>query len=882
MRKTNHLCLLAIGILIVLSSCKQEKVYMIGISQCCSDDWRNKMNEEVEREMMFHPEAKVEIRSADNSNEKQIADIKYFLENEFDIIIASPNEAAAITPIVRQVYESGVPVIIFDRNIIGDSYTARIGANDVEIGRAAARYSCSLCHRPKVIELYGLPGSTPAIDRHEGFSTELKALGGQLVATSYANWNQEDAVNCADSLLSIHPDADIIFAHNDRMAIGASAVVKAKGLNIKIIGIDAAPEIGIKAVADGTIDATFLYPTEGQSIIRLACDILEGKPYEKETILPSSSAVDQSNADILLLQDKALREETAKIKTLKKEVDTYWETHSVQTVLLYALCTIVILLCSVLFLLLKMYWQNKRHQKQLEEQNKKIKEATTEKMEFYTNVSHDLRTPLTLISGPVDSIRNADNLTPEQKSMLNIASRNIAILKRLTNQILDFRKYESGRLELNLAEVDFSTCARHWTESFKGLIGQKGLKCEIDIPDGLHAALDAEKIERVVFNLMSNAVKHTPQGGRIRFAARADEGNLIFVVSDTGEGIRSEEQGKVFGEFYQSKSVNRQGSGLGLSLSKAFIELHGGNISLHSVFGKGSEFRVSIPLKHIDTDSITSTSTEEGQLFDVTGCEDDPITEQEQTDDSSKPLILVIDDNADIRKFLRSALHDKFRLIEAADGLGGIHKAVKFVPDLIICDVMMPGIDGFECCRRLKSEVCTSHIPVLLLTACALDEQKVQGYDSGAESYLSKPFNVDVLKARCVNLIEKRKMIKGEDTSGLSSVDDDFYTKLMNLISSHISNPEINVDELAASLSLSRSQFYRKVKSISGLSPVELIRLTRLKKAKSMIANTDKSISEIAYAMGFSSPAYFTKCYKEAFGQTPSEYRESLEARKTV
>lgn len=853
---------------------------MIGISQCCSDDWRNKMNEEVEREIMFHPEAKVEIRSADDSNDKQIADIEYFLKNKFDIIIVSPNEAEAITPIVKHVYDSGIPIIIFDRNIIGDSYTARIGADDMEIGHSAAEYAHSLCNKPRVLEISGLAGSTPAIDRHKGFISGLKSVGGTLVATGYGNWNLENAEKCADSLLSVHPDVDIIFAHNDRMAIGAAKAAKAKGLNVKIIGVDAAPEIGIRAVADKIIDATFLYPTEGQQIIRLALAILKGEHFEKETILPSSSAVDLSNADILLLQNKTLKEETNKMKELKKQVDAYWQTHSVQTMLLYALGIIVILLCFLLFLSLRMYWTNKRHQKQLEEQNEKIREATMAKMAFYTSVSHDLRTPLTLIAGPVESIENAENLTQEQKSMMHIASRNAAILKRLINQILDFRKYENGRVELNLKEMNFSECATQWMDSFKNIIGQKGIKFEVSVQDGIHAAMDTEKIERVIFNLMSNAIKHTPQGGTICFKATANGNELVFSVSDTGEGISTKDQDKIFDEFFQAESSNRQGSGIGLSLAKAFIELHGGRITLRSESGKGSEFSVFIPVKHVATDTAAIDSSISGLPLETIDCDDDVITESEQTDDSSKPLALIIDDNADVRLLLRTVLHDKFRLLEASEGSGGIRKAVKYVPDLIICDVMMPGMDGFECCRRLKADVCTSHIPVILLTACSLDEQRAKGYECGAESYISKPFNADVLRSRCINLIKKQRMQKGEVPSGLNAVDDDFYTKLMNIISSRISDSEINVDDLASELSLSRSQFYRKVKSLSGLSPVELIRLTRLKKAKSMIQNSDKSISEIAYATGFSSPAYFTKCYKDAFGQTPTEDRESIN-RKT-
>ena len=298
--------------LCLLCGCRQEKKYKIGVSQCSQDDWRMKMNDEINREAMFHDDVSVEIRSADDDSEKQISDIRYFADNGFDIIIVSPNEAATLTPVIRDVYESGMPVIIFDRNINDDSYTARIGADDVGLGNAAAEYAISITHPgAKAIEIFGLPGSTPAQGRHKGFSEGFVSKGGDILSTVPANWNQEDAEPIVDSLLRIYPDVDVIYAHNDRMAIGASESVRNAGrTGIKIIGIDAAPEIGIKAVADSIIDATFLYPTEGYRLIRTALAILKDEPFEKDVIMPVSSAVDISNADILLRQEWSVPQAT--------------------------------------------------------------------------------------------------------------------------------------------------------------------------------------------------------------------------------------------------------------------------------------------------------------------------------------------------------------------------------------------------------------------------------------------------------------------------------------------------------------------------------------------------------------------------------------------
>ena len=466
------------------------------------------------------------------------------MQEPCDILIVSPNEAAALTPVIKEVYERGTPVIVFDRNINGDTYTARIGVDDVGLGRAAARYAQHLIGtRGKVIEIYGLPGSTPAEDRHKGFAAQLQAQGGTILASAAADWKKEEAARAADSLLNLYPDAQLIYAHNDRMAIGASEAARAKGRrDIRIIGIDAAPNIGIRAVADSVIDATFLYPTEGHRLVQTALAILKGEPYERETMLPVSSAVDLSNADILLLQNETLR--------------------------------------------------------------------------------------------------------------------------------------------------------------------------------------------------------------------------------------------------------------------------------------------------------------------------------------------------------------DHYNVLTAANGKEGCKMAARHVPDLIVCDVMMPVMDGLECCRLIKGETVTSHIPVLMLTACSLDEQRVQGYDSGADGYLSKPFGSDVLLSRCRSLIENRRRIKNPagalplmPASAAASaapppsadLDSEFYRRFLEIFQAEMGRPELSVDAVAAQMGMERSQFYRKIKALTNYAPVELMRRLRLQQGHALLLSSDKTIGEIAYEIGFSSPAYFTKCYRDAYGVTPTQARGKIE-----
>lgn len=894
------------------------KKYRIGVSQCSDDDWRKKMNEEIEREVMIHSEAEVEIRSADDNNEKQISDIKYFLDNDFDIIIVAPNEADAITPVIKEAYEGGTPVVIFDRSINGDSFTAWQGADNAEIGRAAAGYAARLEKERrgsgKILELQGNPGSTPARERKSGFVQELASYPDlQIVGSAIGNWTYDDAFPRIDSLYDKHPDVDIVYAHNDRMAIAASDAARKRGLHPRIIGVDAAPEIGIKAVRDSVIDATFLYPTDGYRLIRTAMAILNGEKFERIAKLPSSSAVDKSNADILLIQSEALREETSKLKVLKGEIDEFWELHSAQTSFFYALIAILVLFAVLLFFILRLYWINRRHQRQLEEHsriveeerdkqeylNKELEKATQSKLVFFTNVSHDLRTPLTLIAQPVEEVRKGRNLTPVQKNLMNIASKNIRILQRLINQILDFRKYENGKLDVKLAEVDFSVLLNDWADSFRELARQKDIRFKVRIEEGndCHLAIDEEKMERVFFNLVSNAFKHTPSNGKIDLDCRCDGRWLTLRVCDTGEGIPEKDIDKIFERFFRVENVRPKGSGIGLALTKAFVELHGGDITVESEEGKGSVFIVTIPVKHVDNKGEMKAIYKEKAVLDEVA----PVESVAPVAASDKPMLLFIDDNEDMRNMVISLLGDEYNIALAPNGKEGLRMAAKYVPDLVVSDVMMPVMDGMECCRRIKEEVSTSHIPVLLLTACSMDEQKAEGYESGADGYLSKPFNADVLKARCRSLIENRKRIRtlwqrgeGHDDNSISSVepvqrnteskirndvgpvDNEFYNRFLAKVEEQMGNSELNVDQLASELGLGRSQFYRKIKALTNYSPVELLRRLRLQRSRQLLTTTEKSVSEIAYEVGFSTPAYFTKCFRHAFGKTPTELREEL------
>ena len=459
---------------------------------------------------------------------------------------------------------------------------------------------------------------------------------------------------------------------------------------------------------------------------------------------------------------------------------------------------------------------------------------------------------------------------------------------RLVNQILDFRKFEDGKLQLRLSQFDLHASLLEWADAFRTLSFRKHIHFQIDADadTDFTVTADAEKLERIVYNLLSNSFKFTPENGQISMhlssCTKNGEPAVRLQVTDTGVGMPAEHVRHIFDSFYQI-DVHHAGSGIGLALVKAFVEMHHGTISVDTTEGQGTCFTIEIPACQsgtLDPDTTRSavlTNLKEGAVLAADQETLQAVAPESTPDD--KETILVIDDNLDIRDYVRSVLQDEYNVIEAANGQEGLQQAMKYVPDAIICDVMMPVMDGMECCRRLKSEVQTSHIPVMMLTAYAVDEQKIKGYECGADSYISKPFSARLLTVRLRNLIENRRRLQSlfADISNVSlqktpvaEVDKGFLEKLHRLIEERLSDPDLSVEELGEQIGLSRVQLYRKTKALCGYSPNELLRIARLKKAASLLASTEKTISEITYEVGFSSPSYFTKCYKEYFGENPT------------
>lgn len=893
-----------------------KKQYVIGVSQCSEDVWREKLNEELRIAALYYNNVDLRIKSAYDDVKLQTEQINSFVDEGVDLLIVAPGQVT-ISPAIDRAYEKGIPVIIFDRRTRSDKYTAYIGADNKEIGSSMAEYLAgALTSGGRILELSGLYSSSPAIERQQGFDSVVATRPGlEIVAQAHADWTEEGAFRVMDSLLSkSHPQFDCLFAHNDRMAMGARRAAAKHGLDINSIqfcGIDAMPQNGggMRLVTDGTLFASYIYPTRGDEVIQLAMNILTKKDYKRENQL-SSALVTRDNARVLLMQNDETVRQQDHLTTLRSRIDQAASEFNTQRIYLLVLLVFVVLLIVACAFAIRAYVAKARINQQLHDSMSKQK-AMTEEMErmtqtqlqFFTNVSHELRTPLTLIAGPAEQLLEDGSIRGQHRSMLQMIQRNTRILIQLVGEILDFRKVQNNKATLRLNRFALSDELSTWAEDFRAAAARRKITIVVAASgstdtstantDGSMIIADRDKIEHVYFNLMSNALKYTPEGGSITTTVEHAAQHFTITVSDTGKGIDPKELPHLFERFYQAQG-SIGGTGIGLSLVKAYVDMHHGTIEAQSEPGKGTSFVVTLP----DTqpgydpanDQKAAPRVEDKNLIDDNyvsvdidaNAAADRITNAEDFD-SERPLVLIIDDNNGMRAYLRSILKDKYNVSEAADGKQGLEKACREIPKLVICDVMMPVMDGLEFTRQLKQNMATSHIPVILLTARSLSEQREEGYGTGADSYLTKPFSGSVLLARVDNLLRNRTMLrslfsgdKKEEAAEeqLGSRDQTFINRLRDSIRQNMGDSDFTVERLGEELGLSRVQLYRKVKALTGQTPVDLLKKARLERARLLVEKTDKSISEIAYEVGFTAPSYFNKCFKDEFGVSPGVLRE--------
>lgn len=880
MYKKVHVVLCFVGLLLLAGCNRNTKKYVIGVSQCSEDIWRNKLNDELLMETYQHKDIELLFASAKDNDKLQTEQIEKFIQRGVDLLIISPNQVHSITPVIDKAYDKGIPVILFDRKTDSQKYTAFIGADNVKVGKTIGEFIAKILHgEGKVIEIKGLDNSSPAIDRHKGFVQALSKYPDiHLKRTLSGEWTKESGYKSIKSAIADAKDCNIIWGQNDRMAEGAQRAMAEAGIrNVLYVGTDALPNKGggIEAVHNGKLLASYIYPTRGDMVMQLAMRILKKQPFHRDNYL-KGALVTKDNAKVLLLQNEEMMKQRSRLSDLNSKVDIYLAQYNHQKIYMLLGGVIIALLIGLIVYI----YRTIILRRELEEQ------ATNAKLQFFTNISHELRTPLTLIAGPIEHIVNDENLTKQQRNMLQIVEKNVSILMRLVNEILDFRKIQNKKMELTLSEFELTHYLKEWVSTFESIATKRKIKVELITPAPIRLCADIYKVERICYNLLSNALKYTSEGGSITIKAKSTDETVEICIKDTGKGIAKEDIKHIFDRFYQVRNSNKDGTGIGLAIVKAFTELQGGTAKVESEVGKGSEFTITLPKRVAgdnfqpaeETYTMNDFLDESSAVTDIsTENKVSKITSDRQED---KPRVLVIDDNADIRAYATALLGDEYDVMEASDGSEGLKKAVREVPDVVVCDVMMSGMDGLECCKHLKSDSLTCHIPVILLTAKTLDEHRAEGYAYGADAYLTKPFNGNVLKARIKNLITNRKLMKivfGNDAQQepmeavAQSAESQFVEKFRTIIQGNLGNSDLNVETISHEMGISRAQLYRKIKSITGISPNDIIREARMKRADRLLETTDKSVSEIAYEVGFSSPSYFTKCYREFFGRTPNK-----------
>lgn len=544
---------------------------------------------------------------------------------------------------------------------------------------------------------------------------------------------------------------------------------------------------------------------------------------------------------------------------------------------------VIFILAGILtFLIFRAVRSRQKHQQQMLAHQEELDKA---KSRFFANIAHEFRTPLTLILGPAEQIAEQTR-EPETRDRANLIERQTIQLQGLVNQILELSKLESGMVRPDLQPGDLVAMLRGQVYSFESLADQRKIKLGFSTqPDKLGMMLDRSGLEQVFNNLLSNAFKFTNSGGEVMVTLTNPEPSCVVIrFSDTGEGIPEKDLPFIFDRFYQAGDVSTHrnpGTGIGLALTRELVGLYGGSITATSRPGKGSTFEITLPV-------VRATGSDAPQREPVAAPDFQKRTKPEspasyENQNQSAEVVLLIEDNADVRQFVRQTLAPHYRVMEAENGLRGVELATEHVPDLIVSDVMMPEMDGFQVCSQLKQDQRTSHIPVVLLTAKSGLDSRIEGLETGADDYLAKPFHSAELLVRLRNLLLNRKRLQEKYQAHATGAtgqavlpprEDAFLKKLRLTIEAHLGEEEFSVEDLSREMSLDRTQIHRKLKALTNLSTSLFIRQIRLQKALTLVRETDLNISEIAYEVGFSTPAYFTSCFTEQFGKTPSEMRK--------
>lgn len=876
--------------LIVLCGCTssgKQKRHVIGLSQCMLDDaWREAMINDMRIEASNYDDVEIIIKDAQNNNETQIQQIRDLIRQKVDVLIISPYQSEPITAVAEEAYRAGIPTIITDRKVNTDQYTSFVGANNYEIGLAAGNYAANyLPPNAIILEIWGLTQTSPAQERHKGFVEALREREDLSFRKIEGQWLVDTARMELRKLQ--HPEQiDFVYAHNDMMAIAAREYFMAwdsvKGRDLRIIGVDAVAGAGLEAVEDGRINASFLYPTGGEQVIRTAMRIIQGEPVDK--FIPLRTApVDHQSARTLLLQADQLQKYKQRIEAQRSRIDGLSDRFYF---LQNSLGVISLLMIGFIALSIYAFYINRKMRqanRKLISLNAEMKEVTAQKLQFFTNVSHEVRTPLTLILAPLDRLIVSLRESP-YASDLRLIQKNANRLLRVINQILDFRKVEGKQEKLAVREIDLVPFVGEIKSYFDSMASVRTISYTFTSSiKQCTLWIDPDLLEKVLVNLLSNAFKFTPEGGSVRIELTEEEDRVFIRVIDTGSGIQSGNLPHLFDRFYtEDRSM---GTGIGLHLVKEYLQMHGGEIRVESEPGQRTTFTVCLRKgkAHFEDSDLMETSVSH-QAYEASRLDD---SETKAILSKAYPYtILITEDDDEVRGFLERELSLHFKIRTAANGKDALRVLEEEEISLVVSDVMMPEMNGFELCRTIKSQLLFSHIPVILLTALTDERQRIFGITGGADDYIQKPFHTDYVKIKIIHLLQERQKLRERlleklrdnklllsEPEKVESIDDAFLRKFAEQIEAVYADPEYNVEKLSETLGLSRGHLHRKIKELTGTAPVEFLRTYRLNKATQLLRQNAYTVSEVAYRTGFSSPAYFSKCFKAVYGVTPTEYQ---------
>jgi two-component system sensor histidine kinase/response regulator len=850
------------------------------------DAWRQAMINDMRIEASNYDDVEIIIKDAQNNNETQIQQIRDLIRQKVDVLIISPYQSEPITAVAEEAYRAGIPTIITDRKVNTDQYTSFVGANNYEIGLAAGNYAANyLPPNAIILEIWGLTQTSPAQERHKGFVDALREREDLSFRKIEGQWLVDTARMELQKLE--HPEQiDFVYAHNDMMAIAAREYFMAwdsiRGRELRIIGVDAVAGAGLEAVEDGRINASFLYPTGGEQVIRTAMRIIQGEPVDK--FIPLRTApVDHQSARTLLLQADQLQKYRQRIEAQRSRIDGLSDRFYF---LRNSLGVISLLMIGFIALSIYAFYINRKMRqanRKLISLNAEMKEVTAQKLQFFTNVSHEVRTPLTLILAPLDRLIISLRESP-YASDLGLIQKNANRLLRVINQILDFRKVEGKQEKLAVREIDLVPFVGEIKSYFDSMASVRAIaytftssikQCTLWI--------DPDLLEKVFVNLLSNAFKFTPEGGSVRIELTEEEDRGFIQGIDTGSGIQPGNLPHLFDRFYtEDRSM---GTGIGLHLVKEYIHMHGGEIRVESEPGQRTTFTVCLRKgkAHFEDSDLMETSVSH-QAYEASRLDD---SETHKMLSKTYPYtILITEDDDEVRCFLERELSPHFKTRTAANGKDALRVLEEEEISLVVSDVMMPEMNGFELCRMIKSQLPFSHIPVILLTALTDERQRIFGITGGADDYIQKPFHTDYVKIKIIHLLQERQKLRERlleklrdnklllsEPEKVESIDDAFLRKFAEQIEAVYADPEYNVEKLSETLGLSRGHLHRKIKELTGTAPVEFLRTYRLNKATQLLRQNAYTVSEVAYRTGFSSPAYFSKCFKAVYGVTPTEYQ---------